>query len=334
MSLSALNDRELLARLESLCRREREVTLDVLRHLNEVERRKLYLRLGYSSMFVYCTHALRYSESAAGRRIAAARCMRRVPCVEALLERREVSLMSLGLIERVLTPENAPELLERIRGKSKLEVERVVAQYRPEVAVRDRVRPIQVPAPAPMPLNGTTPLATRTHVTTRAAATVAATTPAANPVAATMSAAAPVAATTPAARPLAATSALFSSPPLLVNEVANSHGGSEKIPDVPARTVAMLRLSFAVTPEFMAMYREVCALLSNTIAQPAFATVFQTLMEDYRKRRCPRARHARREERKAMKAAAPTAAACDERGRISRTARPTTKIVPLDARMG
>jgi hypothetical protein len=264
MFLSSLNDRELLARLVSLCRHEREVTLEVLRHLNEVERRKLYLRLGYSSMFAYCTQALRYSESAAGRRIAAARCLRRVPRVEALLARREVSLMSLGLIERVLTPENASELLGRIRGKSKLEVERVVAEYRPEVVVRDRVRAIQVPGPAARRANATTPATT------------------------------PVTATT---------SVPFPPPRLLVNEIANSHGGSEKVPDVPARTIAMFQLNFAVTPEFMVMYREVCALLSNKIAMPTFATVFQALMEDYQKRRCPRARHARRDERKARKAA-------------------------------
>jgi hypothetical protein len=311
MSLSSLNDRELLARLESLCRREREVTLDVLRHLNEVERRKLHLRLGYSSMFAYCTQALRYSESAAGRRIAAARCMRRVPRVEALLERREVSLMSVGLIERVLTPENASELLERIRGKSKLEVERVVAECRPVVVVRDRVRPIQVPVPAAVLVNATIPAVTPTNGATPVTMSLNEATPAAMSVAATTPATTSVAATTSAGR---------SSPMLLVNEVANSHGGSEKIPDVPARTVAMLQLSFAVTPEFMAMYHEIYALLSNKIGKVTFATVFQALMEDYQMRHSPRARHARREQRKAKKVVAPTAVPCDERVPIARTA--------------
>lgn len=282
MSLSSLNDRELLASLESLCRREREITLDVLRHLNEVERRKLHLRLGHSSMFGYCTQALRYSESAAGRRIAAARCLRRVPRLEALLERREISLMSLGLIAGILTEANATEILDRVRGKSKLEVARIVAEHRPAVVVRDRVRPIQVSLRGPQAAD--------------AAACVAASVKSAT----TTACHAHEAIVTPAN---ATTSATALTPALFVKDISNSHGGSEKAPAMPARAVAMLQLNFAVTPEFMAMYRETCALLSNKIAKTTFAIVFQALMDDYRKRHCPRARHARRERRMARKAA-------------------------------
>lgn len=299
MSLSSLNDRELLARLESLCRREREITLDVLRHLNEVERRKLHLRLGYSSMFVYCTQALRYSESAAGRRIAAARCMRRVPHVDALLERREVSLMSLGLVASILTPENAPELLERIRGKSKLEVERIVSEYRPEVAVRDRVRPIRVPAPVATLSRAITPAPALAHAMPG-----------------------------PPPPALARGFAPAPSPGLLVKEISNSHRGSEKAPIAPAPTVAMLQLQFAVTPEFMTMYHETCALVSNKVTKITFATVFQALMEDYRKRHSPHARQARREQRKARRSAG---AALVDGARAPAGA--VSKTVPLGASM-
>lgn len=270
MSLSSFNDRELLASLESLCRREREITLDVLRHLNEVEGRKLHLRLGYSSMFGYCTQALRYSESAAGRRIAAARCLRRVPRIEALLVRREISLMSLGLIAGILTQENAPELLLRVRGKSKLEVERIVAEYRPEVVVRDRVRPIRVPVFAAMRVGAVAAVATPGQVVAHATT------------------------------PTNATCVPPWPPSLLVNEIPNSHGGSEKAPAAPA--VAMLQLNFAVTPEFMMSYQETCALLSNKIARVTFATVFQALMDDYQTRHSPLARNTRREQRTARKA--------------------------------
>ena len=70
--LSGLTDHELLARVQKLRGGERETTLEILRHLNEVERRKLHLTLGYSSMFVYCTEHLCYSESSAGRRVQSA----------------------------------------------------------------------------------------------------------------------------------------------------------------------------------------------------------------------------------------------------------------------
>jgi hypothetical protein len=54
--------------------RERKVTLGVLLLLVEMERRRLH-RERYSSLFAYCTDRLGYSRSAAGRRIAAARCL-------------------------------------------------------------------------------------------------------------------------------------------------------------------------------------------------------------------------------------------------------------------
>ena len=42
-------------------------------HLAELDRRGLCVALGYSSLFAYCTEALGFCKSSAGRRIAAAR---------------------------------------------------------------------------------------------------------------------------------------------------------------------------------------------------------------------------------------------------------------------
>jgi len=53
--------------LANNARRERGVTLRILHYLIEIERRKLHLLLGRSSMFDYCTRGLGYSESAAWR---------------------------------------------------------------------------------------------------------------------------------------------------------------------------------------------------------------------------------------------------------------------------
>ena len=61
-SLRGLSDRELLARVKDLVSRERAVTLEILVHLIEVERRRLHLGLGYPSLFEYCTSAPRLLE--------------------------------------------------------------------------------------------------------------------------------------------------------------------------------------------------------------------------------------------------------------------------------
>ena len=152
-SFEQLSDRDLILQTESLTRDERACTIQILHHLNEIERRKLHLDLGYGSLFDYCVRKLKYSASAAGRRIAAARCIRRFPPVLRLLEDNELSLSTISLIEPILNEENAATILERVRGGSHREVERVVCEYRPPVALRDRIRPVRVPASDPVELD-------------------------------------------------------------------------------------------------------------------------------------------------------------------------------------
>ena len=72
--MNNLSDQELLNRLEQLVRKEQHLTLDILPHLLEVDRRKLYLELGCPSVYKYCREHLNYSESSTNRRLAAARC--------------------------------------------------------------------------------------------------------------------------------------------------------------------------------------------------------------------------------------------------------------------
>ena len=145
MSVRSLSDQQLLSRTVELTRCERDVTLRVLQHLNEIERRKLHLKLGYSSMFVYCTSGLGYSASAAGRRIQTARCVARFPEVRDLLESNEVNLTTISLVSRILRAETKDVILRRIRGKAQREVKVLVAEYEPREAIpRDHVRPIVI----------------------------------------------------------------------------------------------------------------------------------------------------------------------------------------------
>ena len=146
--LRHLSDRDLLSQLKKLIRTERETTLSILDHLGEVDSRRLYLPMGYGTLFDYCTEHLKYSSSAAGRRIAAARCIRRFPEVAGLLQGREVNLSTISLVARILTDDNKRELLAQIRGKSQREVEMVVASYKPRVLLRDRVKPVVVRTPS------------------------------------------------------------------------------------------------------------------------------------------------------------------------------------------
>jgi uncharacterized coiled-coil DUF342 family protein len=96
MKLSNLKDRELLSRTRALVQVERTTLTQVLHHLREIERRKLFSDLGYRSLFEYAVEELRYSEGQAGRRIQAMRLMREIPEMEKKVESGSLSLSNVS----------------------------------------------------------------------------------------------------------------------------------------------------------------------------------------------------------------------------------------------
>ncbi|HEU4928423.1 MAG TPA: HNH endonuclease signature motif containing protein [Candidatus Krumholzibacteria bacterium] len=181
--LRFLSDSKILSRTRDLAARERAITLHLLVHLNEIERRKLHLQQGYSSMWDYCTLALGYSEPATARRLRTARCIALFPEIHFLLERNEVNLSTISRVSRVLTADNKEQLLGRIRGKSLREVEAMVAEYRPLAKkLHDEVRTVVVQViargePPLLPLQGDwnspTPETHTLNITTAGASAVA-----------------------------------------------------------------------------------------------------------------------------------------------------------------
>ena len=154
MSLRSLSDSAILSRIQDLVCKERAITIAVLLHLNEIERRRLHLKLGFSSLFDYCTSKLGYSASAAVRRIRTARCVERFPRIYELLQKNEVNLSTIAQVSGALTSQNHDELVLRIRGRSQREVEAILAEYQPCPMPRDRVRTIVVPSRVAAQRNG------------------------------------------------------------------------------------------------------------------------------------------------------------------------------------
>ncbi|MGC3997581.1 MAG: HNH endonuclease [Anaeromyxobacter sp.] len=147
VTLALLDDSTLMGRLLSLAGEERGLKVDFLLVLAEVERRKLYLVQGFSSLWVYCREALHLSEDGAWRRITAMRLLSRFPSLEAPLRDGRLSLTTLGLLREVLTAENLDDLLGRAAFKSKADVERLVVSVKPVVAPKDGLRRVP-PTPA------------------------------------------------------------------------------------------------------------------------------------------------------------------------------------------
>jgi 5-methylcytosine-specific restriction endonuclease McrA len=152
-SLSRLSDSQLIKRLDALVEKERETTLEVLRHIIEFDRRKLYLGLGHSSLFDYCTLQLGYSASSAQRRIKTARCIIKFPEILGLLENNDLNLTGVCLLADILTPENKRELLKEACGKSKRRIEQIAARFKPGKDIPEKVKTVFVSALIDPPAN-------------------------------------------------------------------------------------------------------------------------------------------------------------------------------------
>ncbi|MES1175496.1 MAG: hypothetical protein ABUL62_14335 [Myxococcales bacterium] len=138
--LVELADESLLAGLSALVKRENDSLSDLLAHLAEIEERELCVALGYSSLFAYCTEALGFCKSSAGRRIAAARVCRAFPEAFVRVAKGELQLSVLCALRPHLSAENADELFAACSRKSYEQVEVLLAARFPKPDVRDLIR--------------------------------------------------------------------------------------------------------------------------------------------------------------------------------------------------
>jgi len=272
--LTGLSDRELLARVKALVQKERSTTLEILVHLNEVERRKLHLSLGYPSLFEYCIRHLGYSSSAAGRRIHAARCVRDYPEVYPLLEKNDVTLITVSLVASILTDANKDDLLGRIRRKSQRDVEAIVAAYRPSLAYRDRVKPVCV-AIARAQNHARANSGHLCPITPSAGSEIS-----------------PNVADGVAGGLRRATGE--------TTEFGNFGKNNPQVPpkNPEVRLEQKLLIQFLASPAFMKKFEEVRALLSNTPGNPSYEAVLETALDEFLAHHSPENKKKRRERRK------------------------------------
>jgi hypothetical protein len=151
---AGLSDHDLLARLHVLAGTEREASVELVAHLAALDTRPaVYAAQAYGSLFRYCTQALRLSEDAACNRIEAARTCRRFPVILDLLASGEITLTSVRLLGRYLTPENHQAVLAKASRRSRPQIEALVAELAPQPDVPTSVRRLPTftalpPAPA------------------------------------------------------------------------------------------------------------------------------------------------------------------------------------------
>jgi hypothetical protein len=140
-NLKTLSNKELLNQLKQLVEKEQSLTLKILPHLVEVERRGLYLEKAYSSLYEYFKREFGYTDASAWRRAGAAIAIFKCPEAWKLLHTKRVTMSALCQGSSIITP----ALLNSICGKTKAEVDLIIAALRPQSANPDRSRPVVVP---------------------------------------------------------------------------------------------------------------------------------------------------------------------------------------------
>ena len=100
-NLKTLSNDQLLFQTKSLVQKERQINIQVLQHLQEIEYRKLYLKRGFSSLFEYTVKELGYSESSAYRRIKAMKLCKELPETKLKMAKGELNLCTASKLQTV-----------------------------------------------------------------------------------------------------------------------------------------------------------------------------------------------------------------------------------------
>jgi hypothetical protein len=152
MNLTAISNNELMQLTEKEIRNERNSTLKIIKHFQEIYDRKLFLEFGFSSFYDMATKHFGYCAGSAMRRINAMKLVREMPQFEEKLESGELSLSVAADVQTFLYQEakierpyslNAKiELVESCVGKSRREVEMEFARRNPEREMRESVHAV------------------------------------------------------------------------------------------------------------------------------------------------------------------------------------------------
>jgi hypothetical protein len=131
--LKALSTETLLVQTQTLVARERELTAQILHYLSEIQRRRLYSELGYSSLFVFCIKHLGFTESQTQRRIEAMRAINSMPEIESKIKTGALSLTAVAQAQSYFRQNEVPldkraAVFEKLENKSTRECEKALLE--------------------------------------------------------------------------------------------------------------------------------------------------------------------------------------------------------------
>ncbi len=129
--LRGLTDAQLETSIESVRARELATLSEMLAHLREVDRRRLYSKRGYRSLHDYAIRKLKYAEDQAHRRVSAARLVRDLPEIESKIVDGSLKLTHLTDAHTFFrkvehTKEEKLVVLQRLENTTRIEARKVL----------------------------------------------------------------------------------------------------------------------------------------------------------------------------------------------------------------
>jgi 5-methylcytosine-specific restriction endonuclease McrA len=138
-----MSNTDLIEKTKTLLGKERHLLAWLLSHMGEIDARMLYCEHACSSMFGYAVLRLGLSGDEAYKRIGAARLARQFPLILEKIASGDLHLSALLMLRPHLTQENHRELLERATGKSKREIEGLIAELFPKEDAPEKMRKLR-----------------------------------------------------------------------------------------------------------------------------------------------------------------------------------------------
>jgi len=129
-------------RAVSLARQYRRLEGQLVEVLQRIDSKKVYLKLGYGSMFDYCRLALFLTESQSYSFIRVARKSIEVPELKKAVIGGEISVSSAKTISAVIDTRNASEWISKAKSLNKQNLEREVVKENPKALCQEQIRPV------------------------------------------------------------------------------------------------------------------------------------------------------------------------------------------------
>jgi len=139
-ALEGLNDQTLLSQFGDLVRQNHEGNAQLLRHIDVIDRRKLWAKLGHPTLFDFLIGRYHMSEATAFKRIGAARAARCFPVLYAMVARGEIHLSGIHRLKAHLTRENHEQVLALAKHKTMRQIDELVARLAPKPDVPTTLR--------------------------------------------------------------------------------------------------------------------------------------------------------------------------------------------------